>query len=54
MDLFFKIHKVFDLHFNTMIKSLMNFIGIFVFEMEDDKCAITATMQNCARLFLES
>lgn len=52
MDLFFKIHKILDLDFQPSIKSMMNFIEVFIFEMDRDNIAINSAMNSYAKLFL--
>lgn len=52
MDLFFKVHKIFDLDFHPSNKSMMNFIEVFIFEMNRDNIVITSAMNSYAKQFL--
>lgn len=48
IDLFFKIHKIFNLKFHSNIKQLMTFLEKFVYEISVDENLITGMMRALA------
>lgn len=46
MDLFYKIHKVFNLQYNPHVKRMMNFIEYYVFEHKAKYIVLTPSMQE--------
>lgn len=48
IDLYFKIHKVFDLQYHTHVKTAMQFLERFIYEISIDDTLITSKMRDLA------
>lgn len=43
-DFYFKVTKVFNLHFDPIIKNMMNFVQHFLYKIEEKKVSPTTRM----------
>lgn len=48
VDLFFKIHKIFQLKFHDYLKTAMQFLERFIYEISIDDAFITDKMRDLA------
>lgn len=54
MDLFFKVHKVFNVEYHNSIKSMMLFIGHTIYKTNDSlKSLPPAVLENAIKLTTE-
>lgn len=53
LDLFYKVHKVFELPFNTQIKHMMYFLDCFVYQNDFPEEQITSAMRLVAHDLLK-
>lgn len=53
VDLFYKLHKALDVECHSTIKSMMNFIGTFVYQMPCEKASINANMSNLDKILFD-
>lgn len=48
MDLFFKVHKLFNIGYHRSLKSLMVFLEKYVYDTNDSMRTLTVTVQETA------
>lgn len=48
MDLFFKVHKIFDLDFNKSIKPMMVFLEYFIYKIRETGHYLTPRIREVA------
>lgn len=48
-DCFFKVHKVFHIHYHPQIKNLMSFIDYYIFKNSEGDANVTTKMREVAK-----
>lgn len=54
MDLFFKVHKVFNIDYHKSLKSMMHFIGQNIYKTHDSLKGLSpAALENAIKIMVE-
>lgn len=54
LDLYYKIHKVFQIPFHKHLQQVMGFIGAFVYQMNEDEALLSAKSLSFKHIISDS